>query len=106
MKWLFLLKVYKMWYDSFFLFLNGASFILKTSNNTYGKSLLFCYSVDEVLSLLFCYSVDEVLSLLFCYSVDEVLNLYTGTMYNTIAKKILVKTNILQHIFTGRLLFL
>jgi hypothetical protein len=83
-----------MWYDSFFLFLNGASFILKTSNNTYGKSLLFCYSVDEVLSLLFC------------YSVDEVLNLYTGTMYNTIAKKILVKTNILQHIFTGRLLFL
>lgn len=47
----------------FLFFLKGASFIMKTSNNTDGKSLLFCYSGDEVLSL------------------------YTGTMYNTIAKK-------------------
>jgi len=53
-----------MRYGFFFVFLKGASFIMKTSNNTDGKSLLFCYSGDEVLSL------------------------YTGTMYNTIAKKI------------------
>ena len=56
-------------------FLKGASFIMKTSNNTDGKSLLFCYSGDEVLSL------------------------YTGTMYNTIAKTNTSQQKIFYNIF-------